>query len=121
MAVSHMQVSTNRHLTILKDAKRGRGVTLGVGLDLDVVDVLVAVRLLPELLDNLVDVRHLGRVERQQRLLQRLAVRSIIGKKISNSTSGPLFWCEVATSTEGRKFTRVNHSVDDDNGLSNSL
>ena len=41
-------------------------------LDLDVIDVLIAVCLLPELLDDLVDVRHLGRVERQQRLLQGL-------------------------------------------------
>lgn len=39
---------------------------------LDVVDVLVAVRLLPQLLHNLVDVCHFGGVERQQRLLQRL-------------------------------------------------
>ena len=31
---------------------------------------LVAVGLLPELLDDLVDVRHLVRVKRQQRLLQ---------------------------------------------------
>ena len=40
---------------------------------LDVVDVLVAVGALPELLHELVDVRHLCRVVRQQRLLQRLA------------------------------------------------
>ncbi len=48
------------------------GPMVGVGRDLDVVDVLVAVRLLPQLLHDLVYVRHLGRVERQQRLLQRL-------------------------------------------------
>ena len=45
---------------------------VSICFDLDVVNVLVAVRLLPQLLDDLVDVSHLGSVERQQSLLKRL-------------------------------------------------
>jgi len=51
----------------------------GLPARLDVVDVLVAVRLLPHLLDDLVDVRHLVGVERQQRLLQRLRGPAAVG------------------------------------------
>lgn len=43
-------------------------------MHLDVVNVLVAVGLLPQLLDYLVDVRHLGGMVRLQGLLQGLVV-----------------------------------------------
>ena len=48
--------------------RAGRGP--GVAPDLDEVDVLPAVRALPQLLHHLVDVRHLGRVERHERAVQ---------------------------------------------------
>lgn len=46
--------------------------TICICPDLDVVNVLASVCLLPQFLDNLVDVCHLGGVECQQRLLKSL-------------------------------------------------
>ena len=79
---THLLASTAAapHVQLCTAADHGHSVVvaalprLGISLHLDVVDVLVAVRLLPQLLDNLVDVGHLGGVEGQQRLLQCLQV-----------------------------------------------
>ena len=69
-AASHVQLSTaadHNHAVIVAALS-----TLCIRLYLDVVNVLNTVCLLPQLLDNLVDVGHLGGVESQQSLLKRL-------------------------------------------------
>ena len=69
-AASHIQLGTaadHSHPVVVAALPR-----LCIRLDLYVVNVLIAVRLLPQLLDDLIDVRHLGGVEGQQRLLQGL-------------------------------------------------
>mmetsp|Transcript_13702 Transcript_13702/g.29420 ORF Transcript_13702/g.29420 Transcript_13702/m.29420 type:complete len:268 (-) Transcript_13702:342-1145(-) len=70
-AAAHLQLSpaTVHHHPVVV----GPGAVL-VRLDLYVVNVLAAVRLLPQLLDDLVDVAHLGGVVAQQRLLQGLVI-----------------------------------------------